>query len=91
LYGIIILGIFLGVVGESIIENHEETMKKRLSKARIRILQQLGTDDTTIPPQQRSLMKMILGIFLAETPVLFVLVVLGAPIILLEDWDMDKG
>jgi len=79
------------VVGESIIENHEETMKKRLSKARIRILQQLGTDDTTISPQQRSLMKMILGIFLAETPVLFVLVVLGAPIILLEDWDMDKG
>jgi Ion channel len=91
LYGIIILGIFLGVVGEFIIQRHEETMRKRLSNARIRILQNLGTDDTTIPPQQRSLMKLIMGILLAETPVLVGLVMLGAPIILLENWDMDKG
>jgi hypothetical protein len=91
LYGIIILGIFLGVVGEYIIERNEENMKKRLSNARLRVLQQFGNDDTALPPVERSWTNKIMAIIWAETPVVLLLIILGTPIVILEDWDLDKG
>lgn len=91
LYGIIILGIFLGVVGEYIIERNEANMKKRLSNARLRVLQQFGNDDTALPPEERSWTNKVMAIIWAETPVVLLLIILGTPIVILEDWDLDKG
>jgi hypothetical protein len=91
LYGIIILGIFLGGIGEFILERHEENMKKRLSNVRGRILQHFEKDDNKLPPVDRSLTKEIMDILLAEAPVILVIVVLGAPIAMLENWDLVEG
>jgi hypothetical protein len=85
------LGIFLGVVGEYIIERNEENMKKRLSNARLRVLQQFGNDDTALPPEERSWTNKVMAIIWAETPVVLLLIILGTPIVILEDWDLDKG
>lgn len=91
LYGIIILGIFLGIVGEFILEIQEENVKKRLSNARLRILEQFGEDDTALPPEKRSLLKEVTAVLLAEGPVILLLVALGTPIVLVENWDFGKG
>ena len=92
LYGIVILGIFLGIVGEVILERHDENMKKRLSNARVKVMEQFGEDNNAQPPKERSFLRDILDICLAEAPIILLLVCLGAPVAYLEKgWDPIMG
>lgn len=91
IYGIVILGIFLGLLGELIIKRHDENLKKRMKNIRIKILEQFGEDDTALPPEERSLFREVVTISLAEAPIVAILVVLGAPIVYLEGWEVIQG
>ncbi len=91
IYGIIILGVFLGVVGEFILAKNDENMKKKLSNARVKIMEQFGEEDTALPPEQRSILKEIISIISAEAPIILLLAVLSAPIVYLEGWDVIMG
>ena len=91
MYGIIILGIFLGIAGEFILKRNDENMKRRLANVRVKVMEQFGEDDSSITPEDRSLAKEFFAIMLAEAPVVLILAVLGAPIVYLEGWGVVKG
>ena len=91
IYGIIILGIFLGVVGEFILARNDERIQQRLSNARVKVMEQFGKEDTASPPERKSLMREITSIVADEAPIILVLGILGAPIVYLEGWDVIMG
>lgn len=91
IYGIIILGVFLGVVGEFILARNDESMKQRLSHARVKVMEQFVKDDTAPPTERKSLVQEITSIVVAEAPIILVLGILGAPIVYLEGWDAIMG
>lgn len=91
LYGIIILGIFLGIVGEFIIERHEENVKRRTSKAQTMLMEKFADDEGSTTPEQRSFFQDLMYICIAEAPIILILVVLGTPIVYLEGWDAIMG
>lgn len=84
-------GIFLGLVGEFILERHDENLKKRMTNARKKVMEQFGEDDTSLPPDERSLFREVISICLAEAPIVGILIVLGAPIVYLEGWEIIQG
>ena len=91
IYGIIILGIFLGVVGEFILARNDERIQQRLSNARVKVMEQFGKEDTAAPPERKSLLQEIISIVAAEAPIILILGILGAPIVYLEGWDVIMG
>lgn len=62
-----------------------------MKNIRIKILEQFGEDDTALPPEERSLFREVVTISLAEAPIVAILVVLGAPIVYLEGWEVIQG
>lgn len=91
IYGIIILGIFLGVVGEFILAQNDKNRKERLSNAQVKVMEQFGKEDTSSPPKEKSLWQEIISIATAEAPIILILGLLGAPIVYLEGWDVTMG
>jgi hypothetical protein len=91
LYGIVILGIFLGIVGEYIIDQHHESMAIRLANARKRILEQFSDEDNAANLEARSFLADVVAISLAMAPIIFVLAVIAAPIVYIEEWDIIMG
>lgn len=91
MYGIVILGIFLGIVGEFILESNDDKMKKRIANARLKVMEQFGEDDTATPSEARTILSDVLAVVLAEAPVVLILAVLGAPIVYVEGWGAVKG
>jgi hypothetical protein len=51
LYGIVILGIFLGVLGEYLVESHDRSLKAKQQKLKSNVVQSLATSSTAIPTQ----------------------------------------
>jgi hypothetical protein len=51
LYGIVILGIFLGVLGEYLVESHDRTQKAKRQKLKSNVVQSLATSSTMKPTQ----------------------------------------
>jgi hypothetical protein len=90
-YGIIVLGFFLGIVGEYIIDQNQENVEIRLANARKRILEQFSEDDNAVDPEARSYLGNVLAISIAMAPITLVLFVLAAPIIYIEGWDIIMG
>lgn len=91
LYGIVILGIFLGIVGQFILEKNDENRKKRISNARVKVMEQFAPVDNALPPKEHHLFNDIWEICVGEAPIILVLILLGAPIVYLEGWDPVQG
>jgi hypothetical protein len=91
LYGIVILGIFLGIIGEYIIDQNQESVEIRLANARKRILEQFSDEDNAVDLQERSFRADVLRISLAMAPMSLVLTVIAAPIVYIEGWDIMMG
>ena len=91
LYGIIILGVFLGIIGEWIIEVQVASRAKVIANARKRIMEQYSERDTALPPRSVSLLADAIQICLSMLPVTLILICIAAPIIYLEGWDVIMG
>jgi len=91
IYGIVILGIFLGLVGEFILERQDENMQKRRENVRVKLMEQFSKDDSGEPPAKRSLWSTLWSIVVAEIPILLVLLVIAVPVVYTEGWDPVMG
>lgn len=91
LYGIIILGIFLGIVGSYIMEKHDETMNQRMKNARTKVLEQFEPQDTSLPPKKHFFFSDLVSISIAEAPIIVILAILAIPIVYIEHWDPIMG
>jgi hypothetical protein len=91
IYGIVILGIFLGIIGEWIIEKHEESREKRIANARVKIMEQFSEEDNALPPPERTFWGDTKDICISMAPIILVLVCMAAPIVYLEGWDYTMG
>jgi hypothetical protein len=54
-------------------------------------MEQFVEDDTALPREKWSICREVVAISLAELPVVAILIVLGAPIVYLEGWDVIQG
>ena len=91
IFGIVILGIFLGIFGSFIIERHEEAREMRLRGARAKIMNEFSLEVDEQGSKPKTLFEEIYGIVLSELPILLVLVVFAAPIVYVEGWDVVTG
>ena len=91
IYGIVILGVFLGVIGEFIIEVQVENRARVIANARKRIMEQYSEENSALPPRQVTLLANAIRISLSMLPVILILVCIAAPIIYLEGWDVIMG
>jgi hypothetical protein len=95
LYGIIILGIFIGILGEAIVDSHDKAMKKKRRELRAKVIDTLATDelpsdvlDDTMQEDESEipLRIEILTILLLEAPIVMVVLVLALLIGHYEGW-----
>ena len=97
IYGIVILGIFIGIVGEKLLEMHnkmivddESTVRQALMKS----LSSIGHGDGVLSPQQPDrrepppLYSEIFSIVLLEAPIVFILFVIASVIGYFEGWSL---
>lgn len=105
LYGIVILGIFLGIVGEKIIAKQEEKKNSKIGDARHKILQtfqesssgdlnndtRATSEHNASKKQSTTLLRTVVGIFREQLLGIVVLTAFAIPIILIEKWDGVKG
>jgi hypothetical protein len=91
LYGINILGMFLGNIGEYVIEKQEESMQKRMKNSRLKVMEQFAEDDSALPPEERSYWKDLVGVCIKELPIFLVLIAIASPIVYIEGWDVVMG
>jgi hypothetical protein len=89
LYGIVILGVFLGIGGALIIEQHEKALERRIANARAKIMDQFNE---TVPEEDSSkgktIWQHIWGIVELEAPIVAILLVLSIPICYAEGWNL---
>lgn len=90
-YGIVILGIFLGLVGDVILERYTRTKEDKMSNARLKVMEQFGEHDSALPPREKSFVRELGEVCWAEAPIILCLVALGAPIAYLEGWNVVMG
>lgn len=91
-YGIVILGIFLGLAGDAMLEHHESNAKEKMSNARLKVMEQFGAEDSSaLPAKERSFLGELGDVCRAEAPIILCLVALGSPIAYLEGWDVVQG
>jgi hypothetical protein len=88
LYGIIILGGFLGIIGEYIIEAHDANLQRRLAKARKKVMGQFSEEDTAVElPRETIFLEDIWDITLTEFPIIVIMILLLIPIGWVEGWN----
>merc|ERR1712238_421782 len=51
-YGIVILGIFLGLVGDFILERYESRTKDKVSNAQLKVMEQFSAEDGALPARE---------------------------------------
>jgi hypothetical protein len=91
LYGIVILGVFLAIIGENILEAHDSALNRARERARRKVLNQFSEGNNEPDEEPRSFWKVALDITLAEAPMLSILVLLALPIAHLEDWTVVQA
>jgi hypothetical protein len=91
LFGIVILGVFLGMVGEDILDGQRERVEARLRNAQTKVMEQFSEEDTAAPPPERTFLHDACDICIKQFPAILVLCVFGAPVIYLEGWDIITG
>jgi hypothetical protein len=89
--GIIILGIFLGILGTRIFEAHNKEVKKIRKSVSEKILKQFSSEDTSEDRPERTFSQDVVEILGLETPMLLILGSIALPVIYLEDWDLSTG
>jgi len=90
--GVVILGLFLGIVGSRMFEIHEARVEERLQNVRVKVLEQFSTQDTSKPPTARTFLTDVISIITILSPMLLVLAIIASPIAYLEkEWDPIKG
>ena len=93
LYGVIILGLLIGLVGQAIVEKHNAYMEVIKAKAQEQVLGLFGPDETstatpTIAPKEQSLMETMQTIIVVEAPIISVIAILSLAIGHYEGWTM---
>lgn len=88
IYGIIILGIFLGVAGEWVVEMHNKATERRQEEMRGQVAaKQLGRiDEEETVDTEPTLWEDIRSIVLLELPIMAVLVLVGLGVGYVEGW-----
>lgn len=94
--GIIILGVFLGIIGTRLFEIREDGANEKLKMAKKKVLQQFSSPDQSFdeppePPPPRTLWDDVWGIFKIEAPIILFLILLATPVVWLEGWDVTMG
>lgn len=106
-YGIVILGIFLGIVGEKIMADQQDKKKSKIQAARRKYLQNFQqtessedvNPDATVDESERivvgekskTILNTAIYIFNKQFVSVVVLTAIAIPVILLEQWDAVKG
>lgn len=97
LYGIVILGIFLGVIGEMIIEYHNAAADERKERHRQKLMEKLradGSSQDVVPnapehaQQPRTIWDVIWSILLLELPIVIVLLLVALWVGYMEGWSI---
>ena len=93
LYGVIILGLLIGLVGQAIVEKHNAYMEVIKAKAQEQVLELFGPDETTpatptIAPKEQSLMETMRTIIVVETPIISAIAIISLAIGHFEGWSM---
>lgn len=99
IYGVVILGIFLGVLGENLVEQRSEAVHEQRRKVGTQVLHSLKTDPSKIErpeevlsasvleqTRERSLWEDIRAIAVLEAPIVTVLVLIGLGVGYVEGW-----
>jgi hypothetical protein len=96
LYGVVILGIFIGILGEVIVDSHNKAMQKQSEKLRVEVTSALSRE--AIPEvaedlieevgKGKSLISEILSIMMLEAPLVSIVVVLALIIGHIEGWSV---
>jgi hypothetical protein len=100
--GIIILGVFLGIIGTRLFEIREEKASEKLKLAQQKVLEQFSSPDQSseqfssqnqsseLPPK-RTFLDDVWAIAKIEAPIVLCLILLATPVVWLEGWDATMG
>jgi Ion channel len=98
-YGIVILGILLGIIGESLVNLHSQSVQEQRNKAGAQVLHYLK-DENRVPSEaanslherhearERTLWEDVLSLAVSEAPILFFLGMVGIAVGLVEGWSI---
>jgi hypothetical protein len=91
--GIVILGVFLGIIGTRLFEIREEGANEKLKMAKTKVMEQFSSPDQSSdePPPTRTLLEDVWEIFKIEAPIVLFLILLATPVVWLEGWDATMG
>jgi len=99
LYGVVILGIFLGVAGEFVVDLHNEAIRVRHQKVSSAVVKVLATDEREEEDQvfqdrtkeelrEKSIWEDIFTVVLLEAPMFFLLLICSLGVGYLEGWSI---
>jgi len=94
LTGVIILGVYLGIIGSRVFELQEAQIEKRSQNIRLKVLEQFSSDDTSRPPPDaaRLIVMDIISIITKLSPMMLVLFLIACPVVYLEGgWNIMTG
>jgi hypothetical protein len=97
MYGIVILGIFIGILGEVIVDSHNKAIKKQSEKLRAEVTDVLSREgmsevdeDLTVEEagKEKPLISEVFSIMMLEAPLVLVVIVLALIIGRVEGWSV---
>ena len=91
LFGMCVMGVLLGMLGEDLLDAHREKTESRFKDARKKVMEQFSEIDTAEAKVKRTFFRDISDILMAEFPIVLILCLLGSPIIYLEGWNPVMG
>ena len=86
-----ILGVFLGILGESLLEAHDNALDRARQRARRKVMNQFSEGSNEPDMEPKPFLRVTLEIIFAEAPMLAILVMLALPIAHLEGWSAIQG
>ena len=94
LYGIIILGLLIGLIGETIVERNNAVMALEQASAQERVLHLFGDADTdnntqtALVPKEKTLLEAMRDVVALATPIVLVIVIIALAIGRYEGWSI---
>jgi len=93
LYGVVILGLLVGLVGQTIVEKHNAYVEAAKAKAQERVLQMFGDEPhdetpTLLRPNEKSLFETMRDIIVLEAPIVIVIALISLGIGHYEGWSV---
>lgn len=94
-YGVIILGIFIGVAGQALVDRNNQALQKQRKRVSVKIMAALTENETVDfdesqyrPSRKRPLIKDILEIMRLEAPIALVVVAIAVAVGYYEGWTL---